>query len=90
MHPKCFSPKHRFSSQNSGALSVTIVLGNPFLENDFLNTCFTVGVFLSVILITFDHPENESTYIDACRIHVKPNPQFLGFFFFLLSVMSEL
>ena len=63
MHLICFRHEHRFLSQNSGGLSVTIVLGTPFLENTLLGTCFSVVAFLSVTLITSGHSENESTNI---------------------------
>ena len=41
----------RFSLQNSGSLSVTIVFGTPFSENSVPSTCCTVVAILSVALI---------------------------------------
>ena len=47
----------KLSSQNSGALSVTMVLGTPFLANIVLNICLTVVAFRSLTFITSSHPE---------------------------------
>ena len=49
---------YRFLPQSSGALFVTIVFDTPFLANTVLSTCFPVVAFLSVSLITSDHPKN--------------------------------
>ena len=63
MYLMYFSLEYKLTLQNSGSLSVTIVLGVPFLENTVLNSCFLVVTFLFVTLITSGHPENESTSI---------------------------
>ena len=53
----------RFSSQNSGVLSVTMVLGTPFFANVVLNICLAVVAFLSLTFITSGLPKKESTKI---------------------------
>ena len=61
-----FSLQHhdnKLSSQNYDALSVTMVLGTPFLANIVLNICLTVVPLLSLTFITSGEPEKESTKI---------------------------
>lgn len=55
--------EHKFSSQYSGALSVTNVLGTPFLAKTIYKICCTVSDFLSWTLKTLGHAENTSTNI---------------------------
>ena len=61
MHPIFLNHDTKLSSQNSGTLSVTMVLGTPFLAKIVLNICLTVVAFLSLIFITSGQPEKETT-----------------------------
>ena len=63
IHPIFLNHNTKLSSQNSSALSVTMVLGSPFLANIVLNICFTVVAFLSLIFITSSQHEKESTKV---------------------------
>ena len=58
-----FSLTTKLSSQNSGALSVTMVSGTSFLANIVLNICITGVVFLSRTFITSGQPKKESSNI---------------------------
>ena len=61
MHPIFLNHDTKILSQNSGALSVTMVLGTPFLANIVLNICLAEVAFLSLTFITSGQPEKEST-----------------------------
>ena len=63
IHPILPDHDTKLSSQNSSALSVTMVLAIPFLANIVLNICLTVVAFPSLTLITSCQPERESTKI---------------------------
>ena len=52
IHPIFLKHNSKLSSQNSGALSVTMVFGTRFLANIVLNICLKVVAFLSLIFIT--------------------------------------
>ena len=59
MNPIFLNQDTKLSSQNSGALSVTMVLGTPFLADIVLKICLTIVAFLSFTFITYDQPEKE-------------------------------
>ena len=59
----------KLSSQNSSALSETMVLSTPFLANIILHICLTVVAFLSLTFITSSQPEKESTKIKNKPMH---------------------
>ena len=63
IHPIFLNHDTKLSSQNSGALSVTIVIGTPFLANIVFSICLTVVAFLSLTFITSSQAEKESTKI---------------------------
>ena len=63
IHPILLNHNTKLSLQNSGALSVTMVFGTPFLANIVLNICLSVAAFLSLTFIISGQPEKESTKI---------------------------
>ena len=63
IHPIFLNQDTKLSSQNSCVLSMTMVLGTPFLANIVLNICLTVVAFLSLTFITSGQLEKESTKI---------------------------
>ena len=60
VHPIFLNYDTKLLSQNSGAFSMTMVLGTQFLVNVVLNICLSLVAFLSLTFITSDQPEKES------------------------------
>ena len=63
IHSIFFIHNTKLSSQNSSVLSVTMILGTPFLANIENNICLTVVAFLLLTFITFSKPKKEFTKI---------------------------
>ena len=80
IHPMFLNYETKLSSQNSSALSVTTVLGTPFLANIVLNICLTVVASLCLTFITSGQPEKKSTKIkkanvlNMCMVYMDPCP----------------